>query len=336
MMNGKMMNVRPFRRIFTGLLFGAIFIVAAHEAVMADTYSFSGRATRWYREAQSETGSFIGPTYDATGRLELGPPSIRYNAPTQTGYSISYPLTYSFMIGDETFVGTGNMFILPRGCGVLFDCWFQNILITGSGEQHHWEAGDGAFFHADGSPYISVYLDTLAYAQPPGRFELYGASFRYGPGFDMGPLLYRFAQLSDPSTMVFTRIQRDPVCSAAQAFPAVLWSPNHQFVPVVIMGVTDPDGDAVTITVTGVTQDEPVNAKGDGNTSPDAVIQAGAAAVRAERSGKGNGRVYEVSFKAKDDKGGACTGKVTVGVPHSMQKGLTATDDGQIYDSTIP
>jgi hypothetical protein len=127
-----------------------------------------------------------------------------------------------------------------------------------------------------------------------------------------------------------------PVCSAAQPFPAVLGSPNHQFVPVVVMGVTDPDGDAVTITVTGVTQDEPVNAKGDVNTSPDAVIEAGAALVRAERSGKGNGRVYQISFRAEDGKGGVCTGAVTVGVPHSMQVGLTAIDDGQVYDSTVP
>jgi hypothetical protein len=127
-----------------------------------------------------------------------------------------------------------------------------------------------------------------------------------------------------------------PVCTAAQAFPLVLWSPKYQFVPVIVMGVTDPDGDAVKITVTGVTQDEPVNAKGDGNTSPDAVIEAGAASVRAERSGKGNGRVYEVSFKAEDGKGGFCIGKVTVGVPHSMKVGLTAIDDGQGYDSTVP
>ena len=45
--------------------------------------------------------------------------------------------------------------------------------------------------------------------------------------------------------------------------------------PIAVMGVTDPDGDAVTITVTGVTHDEPVNAQGDGNTSPDAVIEVG-------------------------------------------------------------
>ncbi|MDP1769391.1 MAG: hypothetical protein Q8L74_11385 [Nitrospirota bacterium] len=131
-------------------------------------------------------------------------------------------------------------------------------------------------------------------------------------------------------------VSAPPVCRDAQAFPAVLWSPKHQFVPIVVMGVTDPDGDAVTITVTSVTQDEPVNGQGDGNTSPDAVIQAGAVSVRAERSGKGNGRVYQVSFRAEDGKGESCSGAVRVGVPHSLGKGLTAIDDGQVYDSTIP
>ena len=127
-----------------------------------------------------------------------------------------------------------------------------------------------------------------------------------------------------------------PVCIEARANPAALWSPNHQLVPIVIMGVTDPDSDVVTITVTSVTQDEPVNSNGDGNMSPDAVIQAGSASVRTERSGKGNGRVYQISFTADDGKGGSCTGAVKVGVPHSQKKGLTAIDDGQIYNSTIP
>ena len=127
-----------------------------------------------------------------------------------------------------------------------------------------------------------------------------------------------------------------PVCRAAQASPSVLWAPNHQLVPIAIMGVTDPDGDAVTITANGVTQDEPVNGRGDGNTSPDAVIQTRAASVRAERAGHGNGRVYQISFTADDGHGGTCTGAVTVGVPHSQKKGLTAIDDGQGYISTSP
>jgi len=127
-----------------------------------------------------------------------------------------------------------------------------------------------------------------------------------------------------------------PVCTAAQAFPSALWAPNHQFVPIAIMGVTDPEGDSVTLTVTGVTQDEPVKGAGSGHTSPDAVIQAGATSVRAERAGTGNGRVYHLSFTADDGKGGSCTGTVTVDVPHSLHKGTTVIDDGQIYDSTLP
>ena len=56
--------------------------------------------------------------------------------------------------------------------------------------------------------------------------------------------------------------------------------------------MADPEDHGVTVTVTGVTQDEPINGSGDGDTSPDAVLQGGAALVRAERSGNGTGRVY--------------------------------------------
>ena len=127
-----------------------------------------------------------------------------------------------------------------------------------------------------------------------------------------------------------------PVCGAAHASPAVLWAPNHQLVPIAILGVTDPDEDAVTITVTGVTQDEPVNNGSSAPFGPDAVIQSGSASVRAERNGTGNGRVYQLSFRANDGQGGVCTGAVKVGVPHSLQMGATAIDGGQIYDSTLP
>jgi hypothetical protein len=66
------------------------------------------------------------------------------------------------------------------------------------------------------------------------------------------------------------------------------------------------------------------------------VIQAGSASVRAERSGNGNGRVYHISFRADNGQGGFCTGVVKVSVPHSLKKRVTAIDDGQVYDSTIP
>ena len=105
--------------------------------------------------------------------------------------------------------------------------------------------------------------------------------------------------------------------------------------PVNITGVTDPDGNSVTITVTSVTQDEPVKSNRF-DPSPDAVIEAGSTLVRAERLDTGNGRVYEVSFKAMDESGDFCTGTVKVSIPHSLKKGLTAINDGQLYDSTVP
>jgi hypothetical protein len=124
-----------------------------------------------------------------------------------------------------------------------------------------------------------------------------------------------------------------PDCSSAAPSSATLWPPNHKFHSVSVNGVTDADGDAVTITIDGITQDEPVNGKGDGNTSPDgAGVGTDTAEVRAERSGKGDGRVYEISFTADDGNGGTCEGSVNVGVPHDKKD--TPTDSGQDYDST--
>jgi hypothetical protein len=126
---------------------------------------------------------------------------------------------------------------------------------------------------------------------------------------------------------------RPPDCSGAVANPDVMWPPNHKLVPVEILGVTDPDGDPVAITVTGITQDEPTNGQGDGDTSPDGVgVGTSQPQVRAERAGTRNGRVYVISFRADDGKGGSCNGSVKVSIPHD-KKG-TAIDDGQTYDST--
>lgn len=110
-----------------------------------------------------------------------------------------------------------------------------------------------------------------------------------------------------------------PICDAAVARPAVLWPPNHRMVPIAIVGVVDPDGDRVVVTATDVSSNEPVDAPGSGNTAPDAQLDP--LAVRAERSGQGNGRVYAISFVADDGRGGRCTGSVLVCVPHDQGKG---------------
>lgn len=108
-----------------------------------------------------------------------------------------------------------------------------------------------------------------------------------------------------------------PDCSAASAAPRTLWPPNHKLRTVGVTGVTDPDGDPVTVAVAAVHQDEPLNGLGDGDASPDAVRGATTDIVqlRAERSGVGDGRVYRIDFGASDDHGAACQGTVVVSVP---------------------
>lgn len=125
-----------------------------------------------------------------------------------------------------------------------------------------------------------------------------------------------------------------PACNKAVAVPATIWPPNHKMIPVAIAGVSDPNNDTITVRVTTITQDEPTDGLGDGDTSPDAVSDVSKVLLRAERSGTGNGRVYQIGFTADDGQGGVCTGAVTVSVPHSSRE--QAIDDGQAYDSSRP
>ncbi len=103
-----------------------------------------------------------------------------------------------------------------------------------------------------------------------------------------------------------------PDCSAAIASPSTVWPPTGEMVPISLSGVTDPDGDPVTITATSVSNSEQRyrGCSGDATCSP--------LAVRAERDGDGDGRVYKIQFTASDGRGGACTGEVNVCVPHDQ------------------
>lgn len=141
-------------------------------------------------------------------------------------------------------------------------------------------------------------------------------------------LVVHFIMFTKPSE------NRPPDCTQAGAEPGTLWPPNHTLRDVTIVGVTDPDGDAVSLQVLGVKADEPVDVQGggDGNTCPDAEVSP--LRVRAERQGAGNGRVYHIEFRATDGRGGECTGTVQVCVPHDQGQGSQCGDGGPQYDMT--
>ena len=149
-----------------------------------------------------------------------------------------------------------------------------------------------------------------------------------------------FNELQTITSLIVPGLESDnnpPDCSQAAASPGSLWPPNHKLVDIDITGVTDPEGSPVSLTITSIEQDEPVNGAADGNTSPDGFgVGTAKAQVRRERSGQGNGRIYEIGFDAQDGQGGSCTGSVLVGVPHDQGQGSTPIDDGVRFDSTQP
>ncbi|MDQ4096823.1 MAG: hypothetical protein M3144_02995, partial [Actinomycetota bacterium] len=98
-----------------------------------------------------------------------------------------------------------------------------------------------------------------------------------------------------------------------------------------LAGAIDPDGDAVTYSIVGVTQDEPVLARGD-VTTPDARATGGnSVELRAEFSPQGDGRVYRVAYHVSDGEGGVCEGTVKIAVPRTEKQ--PAVDSGTTYNS---
>lgn len=123
---------------------------------------------------------------------------------------------------------------------------------------------------------------------------------------------------------------RPPVCSGAVASPSSIWPPDRRQVRISTLGVTDPDGDPVTLKVTRILQDELFTAR-----MPDAGSLGTAKPwVRADRMDNGDGRVYHLFFEATDPAGAKCTGEVKVCVP--LQSGGTCRDGGARIDSTQP
>jgi hypothetical protein len=107
----------------------------------------------------------------------------------------------------------------------------------------------------------------------------------------------------------------------------ILWPPNHQMVDIVIAAnAADNSGLPPTLSVE-VTSNEPVDGTGDGDMSPDWVIDAIdqvtgmiSLQLRAERSGSGDGRVYTVAITATDDSDNSSEAAVEIIVPHDKGK----------------
>jgi Tol biopolymer transport system component len=111
-----------------------------------------------------------------------------------------------------------------------------------------------------------------------------------------------------------------PVVNSVKASPDSLWPPNHQMVPVTVtVDVSDGCGSA-SCHIESVTSNEPDNGLGDGDTPNDiSITGALTVGLRAERSGKGNGRIYTINLLCTDASGNETRKSIEVKVPKNAK-----------------
>lgn len=104
--------------------------------------------------------------------------------------------------------------------------------------------------------------------------------------------------------------------------PTVLFPPNHQMIEITpTITVSDDRDPDPRVDLVSITSNEGDDVRGDGNTSPDISIDGdGRIFLRAERSGLGEGRIYTITWRARDDSGNTSTASATVSVPHDKKK----------------
>ncbi|MCI5183212.1 MAG: hypothetical protein D3921_11985 [Candidatus Electrothrix sp. AW1] len=137
---------------------------------------------------------------------------------------------------------------------------------------------------------------------------------------------------SSSATATVTIPNRPPnVDNAYPSTDCFSMPPDHRMEEISIDGVTDPDGQPVTLEITSITSDEPILSGGCAEAS---IGENGTAELRVERYGR-NGRVYMVNFTASDGQAQS-DGSVKIVVPYGPLPRYTCegvVDDGQNYDA---
>jgi pimeloyl-ACP methyl ester carboxylesterase len=105
--------------------------------------------------------------------------------------------------------------------------------------------------------------------------------------------------------------------------PTTLWPVSHNLVLITASITVQDDVDQnPSVELLSITANEPINGRGDGNTEGD--IEGADFGtddreffLRAERSGTGSGRIYTITYRARDAAGNTTVASATVIVPHN-------------------
>lgn len=115
---------------------------------------------------------------------------------------------------------------------------------------------------------------------------------------------------------------QEPPRLSVSVTPNTLWPPNHQMVEIKVNTIVSDNIDPnPKVTLESITSNEGQNVKGDGNTSTDIEVKPnGQVFLRAERSGTGQGRVYTLTYTARDAAGNTSQATAQVRVPRNQGK----------------
>lgn len=131
------------------------------------------------------------------------------------------------------------------------------------------------------------------------------------------------AGLSSTATTHVTVADTAPPALSVTLSPNLLWPPNHELIPITAtVSATDTCDANPAVVLVSITSNEPDNGLGDGDQPNDIQAIAGGPIpfgtdvrsflLRAERAGMGTGRVYTVTYMAKDASGNATSASAHV------------------------
>jgi len=285
---------------------GAVLQTFPLSLVPETTDEFFGQITpptlpfRVYVTGQDITGA----NYQRLLSASIRPQTVKIDAPTsqdlRPGQSLSYTFTVTNLGAPDTFSFTGSD--------------DRNYLTSVSPSVFSLNTNDS--------------IDVTVQVQPP-------PDVTPGTSDTLTVNVVAMGTTEASNFAVVTGVvigNQPPDCSLAQPSVATVSRRKNKFVSVSILGVTDPDGDPVSIRIDQIRQNEPVRGRQD-KTCPDGTgIGSSTAMIRAESSSPYHGRTYTIDFTASDGKGGTCQGNVKVCVPnHSKGKCI----EGQpAFDST--
>ncbi len=320
---------------------GALSVSTTFTWVVLDPLTVTNPGNQTGREGGTFSLQIVGTdpdgdtlTYSQTGLptdLTLNPTTGLISGTPQLGTAGSHLVTVTIADGHIS-VSTGFTLTVNSDQQPLLQPIPNQTVFVGQLLTFSLSATD-----PDGDPV--TYSFTVTPPTPPGPSPSLNATtgvFAWTPASaQIGSYTVTFTAtdplgLSSSQTATLTvTTNRPPVCTAAVPSVGQIWPPNHRRVNITILGVTDPDGDPVTITITRILQDEPTGSAPNGGG-----IGTSTAWVLADRNGNGDGRVYQIFFTVSDGKGGTCQGSAKVGVSHDQGRG-PAIDSGVRYDSTV-